>query len=276
MRYCTVVTPDHIDKSIALHRSLRLHDDAAATFVLVTGPCPSINEPGLTTHSLEMLAAADPIIQAIVAKYATMADELRWSLKSAYLRRLILDDSHPVIYLDCDICFFGSPEPLWHALDGGAVLLTPHWRLRDPDVSIHNFRLNYLDGLFNAGCVGATRGGVSALEWWARACLSACENAREKGLFNDQRYLDLLPVYFDDVVISRHRGCNVADWNRHLVRQRTDEGIFVDGWPLVFVHFTRNTIAAITSGRDPVLVECLSEYTALLDRVTRECGEWHS
>ena len=215
----------------------------------------------------------DSLVGAIAARYVDSMNSLRWSLKSAYLRHLLNSVKKPIIYLDADTCFFGSPRPLWEDLQQGSVLLTPHWRPLDPLPDLAEFRHNCLDGLFNAGCVGASAGGIEALEWWATACLSGCENDRNNGLFFDQRYLDLLPVYFQGIVVCRHKGCNVAWWNGHLRREMIEGTVFVDGWPLVFVHFTKNTVLRILDGREPVLKACLEAYQALIAQVESDLGE---
>lgn len=271
--YCTIVTPDHVYKALALHRSIRSHHPEASTHVLTTSGELWPTAPGLVFHSLETIAASDTLVRAIADKYRADADPLRWSLKGAFMSYLLERHGDGVIYFDCDVCLFNTPEPLWSALNTGSVLLTPHWRPRDPETSLTNFRLNFLDGLYNAGCVGATSAGREALRWWSRACLSSCERAREKGLFFDQRYLDLLPIYFEQTVICRHRGCNVADWNRQLLREQRGGRVYVDGAPLIFVHFTANTIAGIVAGRDPVLSESLEQYHALLSEAKEDCSE---
>jgi len=58
--------------------------------------------------------------------------------------------------------------------------------------------------------------------------------------FVDQAWLSSLPFVFHDLTyLSRHPGLNVAYWNldeRHLTR--SDETILVNGYPLLFFHFS--------------------------------------
>ena len=91
--------------------------------------------------------------------------------------------------------------------------------------------------------------------------------APERGLFVDQAYLDLLPIYFESVKILRHRGCNVANWNQiECQREENQPGVItINGFPLVFIHFTASTIRGIEAGDDPLLRDHLARYRAALD-----------
>jgi hypothetical protein len=133
--------------------------------------------------------------------------------------------------------------------------------------------LNFLDGLFNAGCVGASGDATKELTWWATACASACDKAYEQGLYHDQRYLDLMPIYFPRVRILRHRGYNLADWNAHL-RTADCNGLrsVPDSYDVVMVHFTVNTIRRIERGEDPLLTPLLDEYRGLIESAKSICS----
>ena len=207
---CTIVTPDYIDRALTVWRSAEESGTHIDFVVLTTGPV-SVDLPGITVLSLQELATRDSRAHKVKEKYSGESDPVRWSLKPVLMSHLLRAPSiERVVYSDCDTCFFRTPYILLDSLGDGDVLLTPHWRPLEPDGSSRGFRINFLDGLFNAGCVAANRKGVDALDWWARACLYACEKDYERGLFHDQRYLDLLPIYFPNTTICRHQGFNLA------------------------------------------------------------------
>lgn len=190
-------------------------------------------------------------------------DQFRWSMKSVFLLYLLEDKNlEKVVFVDPDIAFFSDPSFLFEALESSKVLLTPHWRCADPRRDPINFGILQTSGLFNAGFVGVSRGAEEALKWWAEVCLYRCDVNPAEGLFVDQAYLDLMPIYFEGVKILRHRGCNVANWNLSENRRKTcDDGtILVGGDPLVFVHFTGSTIRGILRGEDQVLRPCLESW----------------
>jgi hypothetical protein len=181
-------------------------------------------------------------------------------------------DGDVVLYVDPDTCFFRDPLELCLELGDGGILVTPHWRPPDPYGPSQPFLTNFMDGLFNAGCVVARKDGKAALEWWAEACLARCDLDYSRGLYLDQKYLDLLPVWFPETVICQNRGCNLADWNVQLRKHDTKTGArdVPDRWPVLMVHFTANTIALIKSGRDAVLVPYLKEYLEIRATASRD------
>ena len=78
----------------------------------------------------------------------------------------------------------------------------------------------------------------------------------ERGLFVDQKWLDLAPGLFPGVAILRHDGWNVAYWNlRQRTVRRNGERLTVNGAPLRFFHF---------SGVEPTLPGFVSKYDARL------------
>ncbi len=146
-------------------------------------------------------------------------------------------------------------------------MLSPHWRCLDPMDESEWFDVNFTDGVYNAGLIGVSKQGAPALDYWARACAYKCEKNFKKGRFDDQKYLDLIPAAFEDVAILKHRGCNVAFWNR-IENKRTKingELMINEKWPLVFVHFTRKMIAEIEEGNEPLLQTHLDEYQLAIE-----------
>ena len=98
------------------------------------------------------------------------------------------------------------------------------------------------------------------MEWWAERCCVEC-SASSETTYVDQKYLDLIPLYFDDVGIIKHKGCNVAAWNSsYLQRTVVDNVVLVAGQPIIFIHYSPITIRYIEHGLDFNLTEHLSEY----------------
>ena len=122
-------------------------------------------------------------------------------------------------------------------------------------------------GLYNGGFVGAGKKGIPALEWWAKCCIYNIKKSYRRGLFDDQKYLDLLPVLFENIHVLKHKGCNVAGWNIETSPRSLNEEnklILDRKWPLVFVHFNYYTIQAIVQKKDLLLETNWEEYLQLL------------
>jgi hypothetical protein len=108
---------------------------------------------------------------------------------------------------------------------------------------------------------------VAALKWWAACCLYRCEKSWFRGLFNEQKYLDLMPIVHPNTKVLEHQGCNVAGWNVDVCQRTADDSesvIINHKWPIVFVHFNGFSIRAILNGDDSLLQPHLDKYVDLL------------
>jgi hypothetical protein len=273
--FCTIITASHLPWAIALTRSLRDCGSTAGMSILVVDAVQDtlIKEQGVELVTLEEMRHSD-LGRRICDRYATMPDALRWSLKPVLMKHL-LDLYDKVIYLDWDLHFYSDPGFLWNELDGSSVLLSPHWRSSRVSIDRPNFEVLLVGGLFNAGFVGANRAGIPALDHWGENCFDLCIKDFTKAMCDDQHYLNLLPVYFENVGILRHRGCNLANWNM-VECERTmgkDGEVLINGeYPVIFVHFTRSTIKGILKGCDPLLRTHLQQLDERLEQVAPGTG----
>jgi hypothetical protein len=268
---CTIITTRFADRAVVLAESLRRTGYNGHFIAFVTGSLTPSSKPVVEAHGVEFRDLNSVVSDSDIAaqardKYHADSDRIRWAFKPVVLLHSLLAlGASRALYVDPDMFFVASPEALLEPLDGAGIVLTPHWRPLDPEGLTKEFRLSFVDGLYNAGCIAAAPKGVAALRWWARACLAGCEKDYASGLFDDQRYLDLLPVGFDDVHICRNQGFNVADWNVHLRQPDASGGRRVpDVWPIGLIHFTRNTVVRIRNGDDEILVPYLAAYEAEL------------
>jgi hypothetical protein len=156
------------------------------------------------------------------------------------MKRLFEDHAvDTVVFCDCDLLFTGDVREALSELGDASMLLTPHWYDTAAAKPGGTFDRWFVYGIFNAGFVAASRSARPILDWWQEACLFACRIDKHCGMFVDQKYLDLLPVLFDGVRVSRNRRLNVGGW-------RLEDFLHEHGdvWPLppeeapVFLHFT--------------------------------------
>ena len=74
--------------------------------------------PNVTPMSIKQIEAADA--ELVAAKNNRNRVEYLWTTTPAIILSLI--DNHPEIdvltYLDADLCFYSSPEPIFAELDG--------------------------------------------------------------------------------------------------------------------------------------------------------------
>ncbi len=146
-----------------------------------------------------------------------------------------------LLFFDPDVQIYGDVQPLLDALDDHSIVLTPHLTApleddrRPTDLDI------LLSGSYNLGFIGIRNCEESArfIEWWQKKVYEQCVVDLAKGLFVDQRWVDLVPGLFSGVGILRDPGLNVAYWNIAQRRiQRSPQGYLVNGRPLFFFHFS--------------------------------------
>lgn len=258
--FCTISTKSHIPNVLALYESLNKYNQNIHLNVCVIDS--KLNEKrrykNLEICTLNQLSE-NKIGKAIIKKYKQNSDKMRWGLKPVFMDFLITKKKYDeVIYVDNDIFFFGDYNFLFKLLDNNSVILTPHWR----DFMSKGIGTILKDGFFNAGFIGCNKNGLKAIRWWGNCCLYNMEKDYLKGLYDDQRYLDLIPLIFKDVKIIEHKGCNVASWNRLFCkREKRGENILINNkWSIIFIHFTKSLIDDIQEGREKMLKQHYQEY----------------
>ena len=130
-----------------------------------------------------------------------------------------------VVYFDPDILDPRRARRVSCArLDDAAILLTPHLTAPLPDDGLVPSEINILQaGTYNLGFVALARraSARALLRWWEARLADRCQMAVERGMHVDQKWIDLVPGFFDDVAIVRDPSWNVAYWNaphRPIVR----------------------------------------------------------
>ena len=159
-----------------------------------------------------------------------------------------------IVYLDPDIRIYSPLHKVVGALVTAEIALTPHLTASLDD----DKRPTEIDilrsGVYNLGfiAISRSRNAASFLMWWQQRLYDHCVVDLPRGLFVDQRWVDLVPGMFEGVTIVRDPGYNVAYWNlSHRRIIATDSGYEVNGGPLCFFHF---------SGYDPAQPDQLSRH----------------
>jgi lipopolysaccharide biosynthesis glycosyltransferase len=260
MIFCTIITADYIPWALTLQDSLIKNGYSDKCFVLVTDKELSRSE----YDSLNILQLSDIANKNYESIFQLGKDELRWATKPL-LMLYLLNKYERVCYMDCDIMVTGNIEAIDQELGDSKILLTPHFRTRSPLIDSEEFKFNFKHGLFNAGFIAVSRSSIEILHWWATCCNYKCEKNLMEGLWDDQRYLDAMPIFYEGVKICRHSGFNVAFWNKHELKRSVEDGkTLINGKDLIFIHFAYTTWNEIHSGTDGIAPEYAKEYNNLL------------
>ena len=172
--------------------------------------------------------------------------ELNTAVKPFYFEHFFRERrSDVVVFLDPDVEVYSSLQPVVESLGSAAVLLTPHILTPIPVDGLSPAEPVFLRfGLYNLGLLAmADRQDARAfLEWWKARTAASGYDRPDEGLFVDQLWINLAPIFFNGIRIARHAGLNVAYWNLHERRlsQTDDHRWLVNGSdPLVFFHFSQ-------------------------------------
>jgi hypothetical protein len=202
--------------------------------------------------------------------------ELSTAIKPFALAHLLrYPGAHKVIYLDPDIVAFSRLDEILDALDESNIVLTPHQTVPERTLATiidNEIGSSLQHGIYNLGfiAVAATQVGHDFAEWWSRRVYHFCRADIPHGLFTDQRWIDLVPAFFEGVAIMRSPRFNVAPWNlsTRTVSKDDSGGYLVNGEPLGFYHFTgfdsgaHRSMATKNGGKNKSVVELIDWYTA--------------
>jgi hypothetical protein len=229
----------------------------------------NIDVYNLSLENIKSLKKQSFYINDIFTRYDHIDQNiLRWSLKPSIILYFLLDLNYDkCIYIDNDIYFVNNCTFLINDINKG-ILLTKHHRPIVPNFNSKNnyqFICNFTDGFFNAGFIGANQNAAQALYWWHLMNLWKCEKNKYLGLFDDQKYLDILALNFNSVIdICDHAGCNLALWNRNtLIRSYSN-----DNWKInnnfdpIFCHFSGINLHNYTEYKnyDPMLFSYYEQF----------------
>ena len=236
--YCTYFDRNYLLRGLALYRSLKQHGEPFVLWVLCFDDWSFDVLSKLAQHDLRPVALSDfergddkllaaKLTRAKVEYYFTCSPSLP----------LYLLSHHPEIdlitYLDADLFFFASPEPIFAELGDGSILISEH---RYPPALSHLI----IHGIYNVGLLTFRNDtkGQACLEWWRERCLEWCFDRPEEGKYADQKYLDDWTVRFEGVVVLQNKGAGLAPWNWTNYAITTGRnGFLVDGQPLIFFHY---------------------------------------
>ena len=243
----TSFTYSYLPRACVLAQTLRrAHPDWFLCAVIVDRPPPDIDLAG-------RLAMFDDVVEAHVLDIPGFASwifkynviEACTAVKGRVLGDLLAAGYPKVVYLDPDIAVFHPLDDVVRKLDEHSIILTPHQVEPNTarDAIIDNEMTSFRYGIYNLGFVAVRNDatGRACAAWWDRMLSQACYEEVETGIYTDQKYFDMVPALFDNVLIERDPGCNVASWNisrRNLQVTRSGD-LQINGSPLKFYHFTK-------------------------------------
>ncbi|HCN82567.1 MAG TPA: glycosyl transferase [Sphingobacteriaceae bacterium] len=253
----TTCTYNHIARAFSLADSVRKYSPNTKFLI---GLIDKVDNNDSLFDGYELIGAEDlklPFFKEMCVKYITI--ELNSALKPYFADYIFKNypEVTNLIYLDSDILLFDDLNPVYESLKDSSIILTPH-SMSSIDSDFNFDDRNFLrTGIFNSGFFGLKRDSYAFvfLAWWMHKLRNEGYINPKKGMFAEQLWLNLVPLYFERVHVLRHHGCNVAYWNLHE-RQITQKGeqYIVNGTePLIFFHYSGASINCFSENN-------LSEY----------------
>ena len=171
--------------------------------------------------------------------------ELATAVKPFMVAKLFsLTGCQKVLYFDPDIVLFSRLDDLVEALNEFNIVLTPHQTVPENSLEaiIDNEVCSLKHGIFNLGFLGLSSSKTTEefIKWWSKRLYHLCEADFSRGLFTDQKWIDLVPTFFSGVHILRSDRFNVATWNltnRYISLEKNGDYL-VNKLPLGFYHFS--------------------------------------
>lgn len=235
--FCTYFDINYLPRGLCLLDSLDRHcSDFNLTVLCLDNKSfqvmQSLNHASLSLVSLVELESAEPELLSV--KESRNRLEYFYTCGPAFIKHAMNRGPNIdlITYLDADLYFYNSPQPLFDAFDGYSVGVVGH--------HLPQFRRKIKTGLFNVGWISFRRDldGITCLERWRNQCIEWCFERYEDGKYCDQLYLDEWPKLYAGFYEFIHHGANVASWNVKDYRFSLRGGtVFVDDDPLIFYHF---------------------------------------
>lgn len=275
----TIVAKNYLHYAINLMNSVAKYMPEARRVVALCDRMDGINLEELPFEVIELESVTIPHLDRLLYQYTIL--ELNTAIKPFIFAQLFNESASKVIYFDPDIQLFSSGVGLLSRLDNYDVVLTPHLTdfLYDDH---HPSDLAILQsGTYNLGFLALRRAETTTrlLNWWQKKLLRDCVVDIPRGLFTDQKWMDLIPGVFERVLIERHPGWNVAYWNlphREIIER--DDHFLVNGHPLFFFHFSgyNGGTSSISKHQDRYSMKDLPVATQKLFRIyaqqVDQCG----
>ena len=273
MIYFTSICSNYLPKAMALAESLKRHaPDSVFVLCLVEREVPeaAARFPWFDAIVLAKDAGWDNF-DAFVFRHSIV--EASTAVKPRFMRHLI--ERHPdhqkFVYLDPDVLVYSRFTELEFLLDTQSVVVVPHL-LRPGNIDMEISSLAH--GVFNLGFLAVRRDtkAMDFLKWWDDRLFLFCYDDKGKGIFTDQKWINLAPCFFD-VHVLRHHGYDFATWSLlDSDLRRVDGALVVNGDPLRFIHFSGLDSGTIdkaigwwlTDKNKETFVELYSEYKGLL------------
>lgn len=234
----TVCNVAYLNKIMVLAESLLEHNNCKLeVFVFDKKRDIEFDSQLCNLHWVEDLKL--PNFECLSFKYTVI--ELTTAFKP-WLALHLLERHSKVIFLDPDVMVFNSLDSIFQSLNEYPVILTPHYCSPKINGLIDDEQLMRF-GVYNLGffAVCSSQDSKDFLNWWSDRCLLNAFDDPQFGIFTDQKWVSIAPIFFPFIHVSYDPGLNVAFWNLDERTISTDTGeqyLVNEEHNMLFLHFS--------------------------------------
>lgn len=242
MAICTIISKNYLSYARVLTGSFLEHNKGEV-FVLLTDRVDGYFDPKNEKFTLiEIETLKDRVGRFEEFTFQYSPTELNTAIKPFFLEHLFEKyNLQKIVFFDPDILITYNLDHLSKLLDDFSIILTPHITQPYKDTSKPSEIDILQSGVYNLGFIALSNkpSTKTLLKWWKERLKRYCLVDREKGLFVDQKWIDLVPGFFKDVYILRDETYNAAYWNFHYRDvDITGSNILVNNKQAHFIHFS--------------------------------------
>jgi hypothetical protein len=215
---CTIVAKNYLSQALTLGDSLKkIHPDLPFHILLADETENLIDLSKEKYNIIEFKDIGVPFYKDMAFKYNVI--EFCTATKPFFIDYLFkIYNYEKIIYFDPDIYVYNKLDSIFNQLDFNFVILTPHFVMPENEYSGgFSDEECLVVGICNLGFIAIKNceKGRTVIDWWKSKLKDKCYSDKMTGLFVDQKWMNYLPALFDNVLISRELGYNVAVWNLH-------------------------------------------------------------
>lgn len=238
----TICSNNYFAQAHVLAKSYLAHHPQSRFFIIITDRKNSLISSVDSRIEILEINLIEPNILELASRFNII--ELNTAVKPTVFSYLFeTTGAVNIFYLDPDIYVYKDFTELTVLLSQHNAILTPHSLSPIPldgKKQQDNDFLNF--GIYNLGFAAFRKSNETTriLEWWKERTYHFGYIKLEFGLFTDQIWMNLVPVYFKDVHILKDECYNMGPWNLHERMLSVDNStIYVNNnHPLCFYHFS--------------------------------------
>lgn len=234
--FCTLTDKNYIYKWLALCNSIEKYISCYKIWVLCLDDESEILIKKLGKKNVETVRLShlqDRELEKVMS--SRTKQEFAWTCKPSIMSYILEEKNvREMIFVDADILFYSSPEPLFAKYKDASIMITSH------KFSEKKAHIADVVGYYNSGFIIFRNDEISraCARRWKNQCIEWCYNFHDKGRHGDQSYLKSWLHDFKKVEEISEKGVNLGPWNleRYNVRKQRGE-FYIDDDKLICYHF---------------------------------------